>query len=280
MSTKPPLAFLIAPPLLAGSGTLTQSMAHPELLLAENCALLLAPVYALRAQGIKTEYNALDAHQFLHNFLNGSCGGTGPYLAGLQQMARHIYTQACQQNGKSHCLDATYRYYYILDELAETFPETPLIQIRINPITYLSATIRQECGGQPERLKSCDAPYRDLFDAYRHLAKAPEHFGSRFLAVSYTDLCRQPDTSRARVHHYLGLPPTPLPLDSLPLETDAQHLDYWQQSPFRQRFASMAREYLEYLGPELLVSQGYQFSELLTDLAQLAQPKTARESRP
>ncbi|MBS1189589.1 MAG: hypothetical protein H6R10_1381 [Rhodocyclaceae bacterium] len=263
------LSFLVTPPLNVGATTLAGSFQHPDALLSEGCSLLLAPIYALRSQGIRTEYNALEARQSLMNFLNQNVSGVDPFLAGIREMARHVYGQACMRSGKTHFIDATFRNYYIIDELAQAFPEASFVQVRMNPLTYLSATIRQECDGKPDRLKLSDGRYRDLYGAYRHLSNAHERFGERFLAVEHEELKEQPARILAQVHHHLGLPPADSAIALAGMEGLQEHLDYWRESLYRERFAAIARDYLLHLGEDVISSQGYTQADLLERLATL-----------
>ncbi len=272
-----PLAFLIAPPLCAGEATLAGTLAHPGLFLSEDCALLLAPVYALRDSGVKAEYNALEARQALGNFLTAT-DGRDAYDAGLRQMARHLYENACRQSGRTHFVDAVFRNFYILEDIARLFPDARLVHIRLSPISYLSATIRQECAGYPDRLKSCDGLFRDLCSAFRCLATAPERFAARFLAVQHDDLLRDTAACRAAVHAFLGLPHAPTNIVPA-LETESEHLHYWQESRFKQRFLDIAREYVEYLGADLLASQGYALTDQNDKLMALESTTPQQDAR-
>jgi hypothetical protein len=272
-----PLAFLIAPPLLAGDTTLAGCLGHPDLLISEDCALLLAPVYALRGSGIKAEYNALEARQSLSNFL-GATEGRSAYDAGLRQMAQHIYGHACRRAGRTHFVDAVYRNYYILGELASLFPDARVIHIRLSPICFLSATIREQCAGYPDRLKSCDGLYRDLYNAYQHLARAPERFAERFLAIDHEDLCRDFAATRAAVHAHLGLETMPTSITPR-IETESEHLRYWQESCYRQRFLDVAREYIAFLGDDLLARHGYATADQFDRLKALESATATQDAR-
>lgn len=272
-----PLAFLIAPPLYAGNTTLAGCLEHPDLLISEDCALLLAPVYALRCSGIKAEYNALEVRQSLSSFL-GATDGRSVYDAGLRQMAQHIYGHACRQGGRAHFVDAVFRNYYILDELADLFPNARLIRISLTPISYLSATIRQECAGYPDRLKSSDGLYRDLCNVFRCLAQAPERFADRYLAIEHDDLRRDFAATRAVVHAQLGLKATPTTV-APEIESESEHLSYWQGSRYRQRFLDVAREYITFLGEDLLAKHGYAMADQLGKLSVLESAAVSEDVR-
>lgn len=255
-------SFLLAPPVALDGTSLSCLFSHPDQCLIQDASFLLAPLYALRSDGVKAEYHAQHARHALLDFLERLPGGRADYLAAVGQMGQHLFTLAAKHAEKAHVLDATFCNHYIIDELTSLFPNANLVEIRVDPITYLSASIRNECGGQPDRLTFCDKSFRELYGIYQQFAKTPELFGARRLALSYEQLVIDPAEARAQAFKHLGLSPATMP-DALPqLESPMAHLTYWQSSPWRHRFIVIARDYLQHLGSELLADQGWHLPEL------------------
>ncbi len=268
-------AFLLAPPVALEGSSLADLFAHPDLYLTNDSGFLLAPLYALRSQGIKAEYHALQASQALLDFCAELPNGGADYLAAVARLGSELYGLAAAQQGRSAVLDASFRHWHILADLARLYPQAPLVRLRVDPLTCLSAVLRNQCDGLPDRLQFCETPRRDLHGSYAALARALELFGPRLLDLDYALLVDDPAAARRQVFAHLGLADAPLSADladNLPqVESPAAHLDYWRTAPARDRFVQVARDYLAHLGEPLLAAWGWNPAELEAHLDSLEQ---------
>ncbi|MDA0578630.1 MAG: sulfotransferase [Verrucomicrobia bacterium] len=208
------LIFLASQPR-AGS-TLLQRMlgANPQMHTTPEPWFMLEPCYALKTGGRTADYEAGGwARQARDEFL-GRIGGRAALVAGLRAMACSVYGAALGPSGKARFLDKTPRYYAILPELAEVFPQAHIVVLLRNPLAVLCSVVRTWVQTHPpgpgrrrghyawERMPS----YRDdLLAAPRLLATAPVVPG-RVHTLRYEDLVGEPAATLRGLCARLSLP--------------------------------------------------------------------------
>ena len=123
----------------------------------------------------------------------------------LHEMADQLYREACDVSGATYFLDKTPRYYYILSELYERYPEAKFLILSRNLTSILLSIyktwIKQ---GSPVRL---DRYLGDLFDGPRCLSDFIEkHGGSeRVMSVTYESILEDPEVVFGGIFEWLGL---------------------------------------------------------------------------
>jgi hypothetical protein len=277
------LIFLISQPR-AGSTMLQRILAgHPDVHATTEPWLLLHPIYALRGGGHQAEYDSGAAHQGLHAFLSTLEGGSDHYLEALRYMALHLYGAACARAGKPHFLDKTPRYFLIIPELAQVFPEARFIILLRNPLAVLSSILNTWIRGDWIRLYR---HHSNLLLAPGLLLDGIDRLGGRAAVVRYEDLVREPESQVAALCEGLGLG-----FDHNMLEYGGQaglagrmgdkagvhlhtrpalaSLDRWTELGRTAQTCHFAREYLAALGSELVGRLGYDYAQLDAWLAQV-----------
>lgn len=270
------LIFLISQQR-AGSTLLQRILAgHPEVHTTAEPWLMLHPVYALREKGHQAEYNATLAQKALSDFLETLEHGQAHYLEALRRMALHLYGTACEQAGKSYFLDKTPRYYFIIQELSEIFPEAKFVILLRNPLAVLSSILDTWVKGHWIML----ARYRqDLLDAPHRLSEGIKLLGDRAAVVHYETLVTDPQTVMQFLCDRLGLEYDPSMLeygeaarppgemgDPVGVDRHARpgidSLDRWLSMGQTSQTREFAQGYLRTLGPDLLAALGYQYAEI------------------
>src|SRR5210317_1980291 len=90
------LIFLISQPR-SGSTLLQYVLAgHTEICTTPEPWIMLHPVYALRMQGIKTEYFSNRSHTALDDFLRIFPEGEEAYYNAIRAFAAELYNRTCQ----------------------------------------------------------------------------------------------------------------------------------------------------------------------------------------
>ena len=215
------MIFLLSQPR-AGSTMLQRVLAgHPQVHTTAEPWLMLHPVYALREMGHEAEYGARTAYRALQDFLATLEAGQAHYLEALRHIGLHLYGTACEQANRSHFLDKTPRYFFIIPELAQIFPKARFIILLRNPLAVLASILHTWVQGDWIRLSR----HRDnLVLAPRLLAEGLDLLGDRAIAVRYETLVLQPAAEVARVCVRLGL------------EYYPDMLDYGARPAFRGRY--------------------------------------------
>ena len=163
---------------------------------------MLHPCFALKPEGHWADYEAGGWARLARDTFLRDIGGRELHVEGIRSMADVIYAGALRDSGKSRFLDKTPRYYTIIDELAEVFPDSPRVILLRNPLAVMCSVIRTWVQDKWYRLPR----YRDdLMKAPGLLSAAMERSGERTIVVRYEDLVRDPVGELKRLCDRLGL---------------------------------------------------------------------------
>ncbi|MCB9139506.1 MAG: sulfotransferase [Caldilineaceae bacterium] len=273
------LIFLISLP--RSGSTLLQHMlaSHSNIAAVAEPWILFPAAYALRTEGIQTNYNHKIAQIALTEFLAQLEGEQENYYQAVRKLALHLYGGYLSQSKKERFLDKTSRYYLILPELVQIFPNAKIIFLVRNPLALLSSYIESMVFGNWRRFGE-PGIRDDLLDGYRLIRQGIWYFGDSAIVVKYEDLVRDPGKVMRRL------------CDQLEINYEDRMLDYgssigvlpgrlvdpksihrhhspvssyanaWQsklQSPQEKAFA---RGFLDHLGQEMVENFGYDFKSL------------------
>lgn len=240
--------------------------------------LMLHPLYALRDGAHTAEYDATLARQGLEDFLAQFDDGRTVYLESIRNWGAELYGKALCQSGKSVFLDKTPRYYHILPELREVFPQAKFVFLLRNPMAVLASTLKTWFENEPSRLAGT-SNYTDLTHGARCLADGLELFGDQATVVRYEDLVSAPQQTIEHLCGSIGLDfevamleygrfPAPQgrhgDQDGINRHTHAvsDYLDCWKDSLKTPEHRDFARDYLQQLGSECLTRLGYDFAAI------------------
>ncbi len=250
--------------------------------------LMLHPLYALREQGIATDYGAPLARLALQEFLGQVGRDEELYREGIRALAGVLYGAAMAGRGERYFLDKTPRYYHVLPELARTFPEARILLLLRNPLAVLSSMLARGPGGQAadptQALRREPFMMTDLRRGPRLLAQALERLPpERCRAVRYEELVEDPEGRLRELCAWLGLDYEPdmvaygrhahargrfgdpygAPAHERPVTAPR---DRWREHLRQPRLRPFAKAYLKELGPALLRRLGYDPEELAAAL--------------
>lgn len=281
------LIFLISQPR-AGSTLLQRILGgHTEIHTAAEPWLMLHPLYALREQGVETEFNATYARNALRDFLTYQVDGEATYQEAVRAYAGVLYGRALQKAGKSLFLDKTPRYYYIIPELAHLFPEARFIILLRHPLAILASILQTWVKGHWPNL----ALYRDdLLLAPRLLLDGIRLLGEEAIVVHYETLVVQPEETIKTICRRLDLsfqpemlqygkqePPAGRMGDPVTIHIHnkpmAGSLDSWVSLFETAQGRHFIESYLSELGPEILAELGYPLPDIQAALSQIPQQR-------
>lgn len=270
------LIFLISQPR-AGS-TLIQRIlgCHGEIYTTSEPWIMLHPLYALKEKGIETEYSCELALKGLSDFLSPMENGRALYLENMRTMYGNLYSERLRLSGKQYFLDKTPRYYFIIEELHELFPDAKFIFLIRNPLAVLSSILKTWV--HEDWFKLGVFGY-DLLEAPDYLLKGMRKLGASGLCLHYEQVLLEPEREIRKVCDYLGIEFKREMIDygnfGLPKwdygdqgtvyeksRPDPLHADQWLESLKDPGLWRFFREYLDYLGEEKIHEMGYSFREL------------------
>lgn len=293
------LIFLISQPR-AGS-TLLQHLlgSHSEVHTLPEPWILLHPLYALRAAGVRAEFDAGLAHEALLEFLRRIGADESLYLEQVRRTARTLYDAALSGTGKTRFLDKTPRYFHVLPELRTLFPEAKVVFLVRNPLAVLTSIfdLWDRRGGNLIELFATDARH-DLTTAPVRIAEAMRTVFPDAPSVRYEDLVTRPEPEVRGLCERLDLDFEPGMLDygdKLRFRGKAfgddksirnhdrpvtRYRDAWTgrlDTPFKLQ---IARRYLSSLGDDLVSDLGYDPREIRRSLAAVRVPGSWRPAVP
>jgi len=245
---------------------------------------MLPPAYTLKREGVSAEYDASLARTGIQTFWEALPEGRDDYIEGMRHMYQFLYRRALKTTQSSFFLDKTPRYYLILPELKEIFPEARFILLVRNPLAVLSSILRTWVGKHWLELTDYRA---DLFKAPELLLDAMSQFGSKGAVIHYEELVQNPESTVSFLGDYLGLEVGPEMIDygggyqekwrfgdpeSVYKHSKPQtsSLEKWKHPDNAQQWR-LLRDYSFELGKETFEDLGYEFDDAVRKL---------RDSRP
>ncbi len=196
------LVFIACQP--RSGSTLLQRMlgGHPTVHTVSEPWVMLPPAYTLKDSGMDAEYDAHLAQAGIRTFWENLPEGRDDYIQGIRRMYGFLYQRALETTEARLFLDKTPRYYLILSELKEIFPEARFILLIRNPLAVLSSILRTWVGKHWLKL----ADYRtDLLKAPGLLQEMASDSGSKVVTVQYEELVRCPKSGIAALCKHLGI---------------------------------------------------------------------------
>jgi hypothetical protein len=187
----------------SGSSLLQLILAgNSEVMTTEEPWIALHPIFALKENGIHTVYNSGIARRALTSFLNQTGNDDGFYKDQLSTFLSTLYDRALEGSGKKRFLDKSPRYYLILEELAELFPEACFILLFRNPGAVFNSVMRTWVKNNMSLLGN---HLQDLMTAPDLLTSFLEKHPQRAIRVHYENLVADPRREVERISTLLGL---------------------------------------------------------------------------
>jgi len=270
------LIFLISQPR-AGS-TLLQRMlgANEKIHTIAEPWVMLHPVYALRNQGIATEYGANYALQALDDFMNSMPDLSEDYFEAIRKMGLHLYDSVLKNTGKDIFLDKTPRYYFIIKELYHLFPDAKFVFLLRNPLSVLSSILNSFVSKNWDILSLHRA---DLLKAPKLLIDGIKHLGKDAVIANYESIVSDPEnqlralckslnikySSKMLKYGNFAAPPGRMG-DQIGIKQHSgpvnDKVDKWIDDLDSPEGKLLTETYISFLGADVFSELGYDYSEL------------------
>lgn len=268
----------------SGSTLLQRLLAtHDDVSTTAEPWVLLPQVYAMRRDGIYTEYGHKSQVRALNEFADNLAGGRSAYDEEVSIFARRLYARAA--DGARYFVDKTPRYHFIIDDLLRMFPSAHFILLWRNPLAVAASMLSTWGRGR----WNLDVFRDDLFGGLERLVESATSEADRFVTVRYEDLVAAPDAEVAELFSGIGLRPVADASDRYRdidlrgtmgdkvgmarYDTISERPNSaWPRvfgSPLRRRWA---HAYLDWIGAARLAAMGYNVATLRAELE--AQPRS------
>ena len=276
------LIFLISQPR-AGS-TLLQLMlsGHSGIATTSEPWIALHPLYAFREGGVYSEYDSSQGRLALGDFLKQGGMDEAFYRKQIAFFLSSLYARAASHQGKGIFLDKTPRYYYIIDELVEIFPEAKFIILLRNPLAVLNSILKTWVKDNIQFL----GYYRDdLLLAPVKLIDGIKKHPLSCHGIQYEELVSKPGEILKEACSFLGIGYEPAMLEyggrNMPdwklgdpvgvhkaSRPTPNSLDSWKKGLVSPQEKLLAASYLASLGPKTVKRMGYDYNGLKSALGE------------
>ena len=176
-------------------------MAHPQIASIAEPWILLPFIYSRKKEGILTEYSHSSANIAITDFINNLPNKEFDYNTYLRKFILSLYSKICQNNEK-YFLDKTPRYFYIIPEILDIFPNAKFIFLFRNPVQILASVMETWNEGGFSNLH---AIYNDLKWGPKLLTDSYEKTKQKALKITYEDLVKNPDIVLKNLCNYLNI---------------------------------------------------------------------------
>jgi hypothetical protein len=284
------LVFVISQP--RSGSTLLQHIlgSHSNIHTLPEPWIMLHPIYALRKQGIQSEFNTDIARIALEGFLDRTDKDHTKYRNGIRDFLLGMYENALENTGKEYFLDKTPRYYFIIDEILEIFPASKIILLVRNPAAVAASMLNANFSGNWERLFKPDRKH-DLVTAPRLILDAKEKYKDRLAFVRYENLVTRPEEAIEKICNYLSVPfekgimdynekvrftgttfvdPKSIYRHKAPVK---DYVDAWKDSFNTRQQVKIVSGFINELGSETIDSLGYSSEQINEALQNIAKSK-------
>lgn len=270
------LIFLISQPR-AGS-TLTQRIlgSHPDIHTQSEPWVMLHPMYALKPQGLQAAFDSGLYATALRDFIGSLPGGEAQYRNSIALAYSSFYNSILEKHNKKYFLDKTPRYYHIIPELSEYFPESKFIFLWRNPAAVVSSVLLSWVNTNWHNLTLYK---EDLLKAPHLILEGMSLLGDRAWVLHYEKLVSEPEKITKDLCGFLGLDYNPTMINYGESEKpswnlgdsgkainsnqpDPSHIEKWKVILKHPQAWRIVSEYISGLGREVIVKMGYDFDSI------------------
>lgn len=194
----------------AGSTLLQRILSsHTQICSTAEPWVLLPYIYARKEKGLLAEYSHHLGYKAYNEFIEKLPKKDQDYNPLLRDFIISLYAKQCRNN-EIYFLDKTPRYYLIIPEIIEIFPEAKFIFLFRNPAHVFASIISTFCKGRLNRLHGNLIDFQTgpsaLATGYRLLV-------NKSYKLQYEDLVKDPELHTKEIFNYLGIQNEPSVVD-------------------------------------------------------------------
>ena len=245
---------------------------------------MLSLIFAYKFPNIRNGYNPNFCQINFMRYLQKENISLDKVKNKIRNLALDFYSMSKISNDQFF-LDKTPRYYHIIDELIDIFPNSKFILLQRNPLSVFASILSYNFKGDWKALINSDDRICDLFIAPHAILKHKNYRSNRCIYIKYEDLVEQPDIQMNKIFQFLGVK-TPenlceykinkkflnsnsvdkksLHKHSIPV---SKYLYSWKKSINTMMLKKCAYNYLSILGENTITNLEYSFDQILYDLS-------------
>lgn len=162
---------------------------------------LLLPLFEIDHLGLDSYFEGNACRKGVVDFISNLPQQKKSYLVHISNAVRQIYLSLLQGD-ENVIIDKTPRYYNLINEIYEYFPDAKLIFLFRNPLSVYASISQSWCSGRYVKRKSLA---RDLYDGPRLLANAYMRFkeSPNVHLVRYDELANNTDKIVGEIFSFL-----------------------------------------------------------------------------
>jgi len=253
---------------------------HSEIATAAEPWILLPLCYATRQEGILSEYSNSTSFRAISDFVSGF--GKDEYNEELNNFVSSLYQKYCA-NGEIYFLDKTPRYYLIINDIKEMFPDAKFIFLFRNPLHIIGSIIDTFSSGGLDKMYHYED---DITKGFGKLSNGYNLLKNQSYSLMYEDFVAAPAHYIKEICTYLEIEYQSIMLDSLlerkitgrmgdsvrsnySRKIDVSGLNKWEKSCSGLYRKSVVRSIIEKIPAEAFEIQGYSKNDIVQDIKSL-----------
>ena len=254
-------------------------MTHKDIASVAEPWLMLPFSYAYKKEGVIAEYSHRTSYIAMNDFINNLPNKEDDYFEALGTFSNTLYEKQCPNN-EDYFLDKTPRYYNIIPEIAKAFPDAKFIFLFRNPVHIMSSIINTWSNGGLKKLYSFE---RDLNYGPKALSIGYELLKDKAYSLRYEEYVTNPEKYTKEICDYLDLKFDKQMLNSFSSQNttgemgdptgikeyknvSANSLGKWKNTFDTSFRKNMIYKYIESIDHEVLNIQGYNKSDILSEI--------------
>ncbi len=257
-------------------------MSHEKIASTSEPWILLPQVYSFKKDGQISEYSSMLASKGINDLINNLPNKKEDYYESLKNFIVDIQTKLAI-NSEIYFLDKTPRYYLIIQEIREIFPEAKFIFLFRSPEQVYSSMLHTWSNN---RLKPFLGSYYDLIEGYEKLSSGYLKYKNQSIVIKYEDFVLNPESELKKITNYLELDFDQSMIDQFSIQEtkgtlgdptgikkyktiNPQSLDKWQLTFNTFTRKKIAIHLLNKISEDSLKAQGYNKTQIIKSLKSL-----------
>ena len=281
------LLFIISQPR-SGSSLLQQLLINTKRVRSVPEPWFMLPlVETFRPTSNQSGYNPYYAYVNFMEYLERYKGSKKQFVNEIRSIALKLYNLNILKGDEIYFLDKTPRNYHIIEELKELFPHAKFIILIRNPISVFSSILDYNFQGDIYKILKEDR-YHDLFTAPKNIVSIIENWDQKdYQIIYYEDLVNDSFSTMKKLKEYLQLASGQTDnsykvgdefLSSRGVDKKAllsnntinkEFINGWKKSIDNYQKKIILKLYIEKLGPKIINVLGYNYCNLLDQIANI-----------
>lgn len=162
---------------------------------------LLPFVYAIKKEGIVSDYSHISSYKALSDVVNELPNGEEDYFKFLKEFSLKLYNSLSDEES-IYFLDKTPLYIWIIPEIIKIFPDAKFIFLFRNPIQVYASIISTFSNNNFYKLYRFQ---RYLYEGFELISEEYKKYSDISFAIKYEEFVLDPDKKLKEILNYLEL---------------------------------------------------------------------------